>query len=421
MPRPVSLIASLVFALIVVLLLSLAASASSYRVMFSFAPTGANPSSGLVTDAAGNAYGTTSGGGFNGAGTVYELSPTTGYHLLYEFNQLDGWQPQGNLVFDSAGNLYGTTFHGGPKNSTLCGRLGCGLVFKLSPPTQGNKWTETILHYFCSQANCADGSNPAAGLILDGVGNLYGTTEAGGFSSNCCGTVFEMSVGQSGWTENVLYSFGFPNDASGPEGGLIFDDSGNLYSTTAGGGGIGNGTVFELSASGGTWSETILYAFGSGCASPRAGVAFDSAGNIFGTTDGGSGSLASGCVFELIPDGVGGWNETVIHAFKGGTDGANPMAEVVFDPSGNLYGTTIYGGTPQACDLNGSFVGCGTVFEFAPQGNGQWTESVFRFAPSGEGGYWPTSPVTLDSFGNIYGVSTSGGRLSSGVMFRITP
>jgi uncharacterized repeat protein (TIGR03803 family) len=409
-----------------VLLTTGSAWSAGHKVLYNFTPHNTPPSSGLVVDTKGNAYGTTSVGpsGRYNFGTVYQLSPTSGYHVLFGFRLTgkDGKAPQGNLAIDSAGNLYGTTIYGGP-NTSQCNGAGCGVVYKLSPPSNGvGLWTQTILYSFCSQANCTDGANPQAGVILDSSGNLYGTTEVGGISSQCCGTVFELSPTQSGWTESVISNL-IGIGASTPESGLIFDAVGNLYGTTAHGGEGGAGTVFELSPSGGGWTGSILYSFQSftgsvdGC-DPLAGVIFDAAGNLFGTTSTG-GLYSGGCfgnfgtVFELMPDGNAGWTETAIYNFGGGNDGSDPTAGLAIDSSGNLYGTTFYGGSSQ--DF-------GTIFELIPGAGGQWTERVFRLAGDNTG-YWPSAPVILNSAGKVFGTTTQGGRNANygGVVFEITP
>jgi uncharacterized repeat protein (TIGR03803 family) len=176
---------------------------AGYRVIYKFGQLANVPSSGLVVDAAGNGYGTTARGGFKNAGTVYQLSPVTGFHIIYAFSGPDGRQPQGNLVLDSAGNIYGTTATGGAFTKCNSGQ-GCGAVFKLAPPASGQgPWTETVLYSFSGKD---DGESPQAGVVLDPTGNLYGTTEFGGYQGNptCqgsgpgCGVVFELMPSQSG-------------------------------------------------------------------------------------------------------------------------------------------------------------------------------------------------------------------------------
>lgn len=394
-----------------VLLTATSARAAGYTVLYNFGTPSSTPSSGLITDAAGNAYGTTSAGGSSGVGTVYELSLKTGYHLLYSFHKTStGFRPQGNLVLDSDGNLYGTTTQGGIDNA-FCS-TGCGVVFELSPPSKGDQWTETVLYSFCSQTNCADGFYPQAGVIFDSTGNLYGATEYGGTDNN--GTVFELQPTQSGWTESVLYSFiGGGVDGAYPLGSLVFDSSGNLYGTLSSFG-PGVGSAFSLSPAAGGWTFTLLYAFAEFSNqdgySPYAGMVFDAAGNLYGTTSGG-GQFGFGTAFELSP-GFETWTETILYNFAGGNDGAQPEANLVFDRSGNLYGTTFAGGNTKGR--------CGTVFRLTPSRNGQWGESLFRFPLDGSLGLEPTSPVTLDTQGRVYGTTTSGGKANSGVLFRIT-
>jgi uncharacterized repeat protein (TIGR03803 family) len=400
--------------------MSPAAWAVDYGILHSFGQANVSPSSGLTVDDHGNAYGTTAPGCGAGAGTVYEMSPTSGYHQLYHFSCYGsgGNNPQGNLAVDSAGNLYGTTTYGG-NSSDGCSssRRTCGTVFELSPPPDGvGSWTETLLYAFCSQANCTDGANPQSGVIIDSEGNLYGTT---------FGVVFELSPppgGNGPWTETVLHTEKYLY------GSLVFDNVGNLYGTTTGGGVNGGGTAFELSPAANGWIETVLYNFCSqpSCADgdqPSSSLTFDGSGNLYGTTSTGGrpgcvydGSSGCGTVFELTPNINGSWTETILHAFSR-SDGATPLAAVVLDPAGNVYGTTYLGGSP-ACDGDG--FGCGTVFRLTPK-NGLWSASVFRFAGYQTGSN-PAAPLTLDSTGNVYGTTTIGGRgtLPRGVVFRIT-
>jgi len=215
------------------------------------------------------------------------------YSVAYNFGMHanDGSMPNGGLLFDQAGNIFGTTQRGG--TGTGCGPQSCGTVFELSS-SQSGSWTETVIYNFCSEANCADGSIPKAGLIFDDAGNLYGTTYGGGEQGCDCGTVFRLShprVPGANWDETVLWSFGsITDDGAGPDGKLSWDPAGNLYGTTSQGGG-GVGSVFQLSPQMNGWTETELYAFcplgPPNCPDgfyPLAGVTFDAAGNLYGTT-----------------------------------------------------------------------------------------------------------------------------------------
>jgi uncharacterized repeat protein (TIGR03803 family) len=371
---------------------------------------------GLISNAAGNLYGTTYQGGTFGHGTVFELTPAAGggwtEQVLHSFgNGTDGAYLYGGLILDAAGNLYGTTYVGGT--------YGHGTVFELTP-TAGGGWTELVLYSFCSQTNCTDGGFPRdGGLIFDAVGNLYGvTTEDGAYGG---GTVFELTpTAGGGWTEQVLHSFSsYPGDGAGPYGSLIFDKNGNLYGTTQGGGTFSNGTVFELTpTAGGGWTETVLHSFNNNGADgfhPADGVIFDTAGNLYGTTldDGYFGcprGTYCGTVFELTPKAGGGWTEQVLHRFNG-TDGDIPSG-LIFDAVGNLYGPTADGG-----DYGG-----GTVFELTPTADGGWTETVLHsFGNSGTGAVVPVGDLIFDAAGNLYGTSEGGGTYGGGTVFELTP
>jgi hypothetical protein len=348
---------------------------------------GASPYGGLVMDSAGNLYGTTGYGGTGdcvllgsklGCGTVFELSPPKEKGgawtetVLYSFpTAKQGYVPAGDLVFDSAGDLYGATIFGGGYGTT-CDTFYqyCGAVFKLSPPkTRGGKWTEKVLHSF---KGGTDGANPNGGLVLDGKGAVYGTTSSGG-NQGCksdsgigCGTAFELNPStktRGTWTEEILHRFTGGNDGGGPDGDLIFDAKGSLYGTAAGGGSGSNGVVFRLAQSnGGHWTETVLYTFTGGAdgTNPGSGVIFDRSGNLYGTALGGS--AFGGVVFRLRPPKRGSsWLLTVVYNFAGAPDAAYPEARLIFDKIGTLYSTTQGGGTGQACQG-----GCGTVFEVSP-------------------------------------------------------
>jgi uncharacterized repeat protein (TIGR03803 family) len=310
---------------------------------FAFGTDGAFPTAGLIRDAAGNLYGTTVNGGTSVAGTVFKVDTTGKETVLNSFaGGTDGAYPYAGLIRDADGNLYGTTTEGG-ENS--CGTLSCGVVFKVDATGK-----ETVLYRFTGSP---DGAYPYAALIPDASGNLYSTTQSGGTSGE--GVVFELdSTGK----ETVLYSFAGGTDGSFPQSGLVRDAAGNLYGTTyEGGGGSNNaGTVFKVDTTG---KETVLYNFCSqqGCtdgAYPQAGVIQDAAGSLYGTTVAGGDTncdagYGCGTVFKVDTTG----KETVLYSFTGGTDGANPLADLIQDANCNLYGTTDAGGAN----------GLGVVFE----------------------------------------------------------
>jgi uncharacterized repeat protein (TIGR03803 family) len=312
----------------------------------------------------GTLYGTTLYEGAGGAGTVFNLRPfptvcRTSLRpwmktLLYAFaGGTDGAFPElADLLFDQSGNIYGTTYNGGTGND------GYGTVYELSP--SGNGYAESVLYRFSG----SDGDRPVAGLTPDpsGNGNLYGTTTYGG-DLGCntgfepgCGVVYKLTPSESGWTESIPYEFQNGNDGSLPYAGLIFDSSGNLYGATENGGSGGGGTVFELTFSGGSWTLQTLYSFAGGAnCGPWPSLTMDGSGNLYGTTYC-DGAYGYGNVFELTPTSQPPWTYTSLHDFTGGSDGANPYSNVVFDGSGNLHGTTYAGGSQ----------GDGVVWEITP-------------------------------------------------------
>jgi uncharacterized repeat protein (TIGR03803 family) len=397
--------------------------ADSETVLYNFINynDGTHPIAGMVMDAAGNLYGTTYGGG----GTVFELSPSEGggwtETVLYHFGHgnSDGAFPYSGLIMDRAGNLYGTTSNGG--DASFLGGCYCGTVFELSP-IEGGGWRETILHSF---GYGSDGAYPYfASVTMDAAGNLYGTTERGGIYGG--GTVFEMSPrARGGWTETVLHSFGNGTDGFYPSGGVIIDNAGHLYGTTAYGGTNTNcggscGTVFELSpAEGGGWTETVLHSFNhTDGSTPYSALIMDTNGNLYGTTAYGGyypcSTLGCGTVFDLSP-GDGAWTETVLHSFGHPTDGSQPWAGLIMDTAGNLYGAT----------LGGGIYGYGTVFEMSPREGGGWTETVLQSFNMTDG-WSPYGLPVIDQAGNIYGTTYGGGSSpycpgGCGVVWEITP
>ena len=391
-------------------------SAGTESVLYSFSTgtDGASPNAGLITDANGNMYGTTSyGGSGRGAGTVFKLSTSGSETVLYRFgtnSTRDGANPQAGLIMDANGNLYGTTLYGGSN--------GRGTVFKLTP--NGSGYSETVLYSFGATnpiGSTTDGANPQAGLIMDANGNLYGTTLYGG--SNGKGTVFKLTPSGS---ETVLYSFGATNpigsttDGANPYASLIMDTYGNLYGTTLYGGNSNNGTVFKLTPNDSGYSETVLYSFGAtnpiGSTTdgtyPYSSLIMDASGNLYGTTfDGGNNN--KGTVFKLTPSG----SETVLYSFGATnpigstTDGTNPYSSLIMDANGNLYGTTSGGGSK----------GNGTVFKLTPSGS----ETVlYNFGTSSAtDGANPRAGLIMDANGNLYGTTYVGGTNNSGTIFKI--
>ncbi len=395
--------------------------ASNYKTLHKFTGGVALEESfaGLVFDQAGNLYGTTAGGGANGVGTVFELSPNADgswrESVLYSFcsrtNCGDGEVPIAGLIFDQAGNLYGTTNVGGA--------TGGGTAFKLTPHSDGS-WTESVLYSFCSHPDhCAVGVGPCClPLIFDTAGNLYGTTTLGGASGQ--GTVFKLTPHSDGsWTQSVLHEF------TGEDGfqplGVIFDTAGNLYGSAQFGGVGGSGTVFKLTPhSDGSWTESVLYRFTGMDGSQPNSVILDAAGNLYGTTAFGpnfSQCNGNGCglAFQLTPNADGSWKEKVLHHFTGGPDGGQPGAGMIFDQMGNLYGTTTSGGK-----LNCSPIGCGVVFKLATNSKGGWNEIVLHTFADHPGAN-PTAGLIFDPAGNLYGTTEGDLSTTFGSVFEITP
>ncbi|HEY1615769.1 MAG TPA: choice-of-anchor tandem repeat GloVer-containing protein [Rhizomicrobium sp.] len=420
---------------------------------FTYDADGGFPFPGPTTDAKGNVYGVTSfSGSTDGVccGTVYELSPQKGgrkYRIIYTFQGGSyGEAPYGGLTLDAAGNLYGTTTQGGRD-------IGTGLVYELSP-TKDGKWKKADLHKFVKPyAPTYDGALPSSYLVFDKIGNLYGTTQLGGGHNynDCgettwgCGTVFELSPeGDGKWKETQLHRFPDGNaDGLMPYGGLTFDPSGNLWGTTQTDTLTGLGTVFELTRdTKGKWKESALFNFTGNSTGyqTQAGLVADAAGNVYGTTFfGGNGG---GTVFEITPQSGGGLLETLIHQFASCNqtscpDGLNPFGGLAIDANGNLYGTTTQGGGAGSFCSGGQLdVGCGTVFELVPAGNGQWNYSILYASPgSTAGAYLTDDRLSIATNGDIFGTTFAGGDVGEsskcpeevpgeagcGVVFELTP
>ena len=360
------------------------AQAQTEAVLYNFAvaPDGSNPRSSL-TSYGGNFYGTTSKGGAYGYGSIFELSS----------NGSGGWNE--TVLYSFTGGTDGAS----PLESNLIfdsagnmygtassgGANGDGVAFELSP---GPNWTETVLYSFAG-ATAGDGAGPGTGLIMDSAGNLYGTTNSGGSGNN--GTVFELSQSGGVWSEQVIYSVGISNTAMT---GLTMDASGNIYGATA-------STIFELIPGLGSWGPSVLYTFADG-SSPNGPLALDSTGSLYGTTASGNNH---GSVFKLS-SGKNGWTRKTLHAFMD-KDGSQPAAGIVFDAKGNIYGTTQYGGAHKV----------GTVFELVAV-NGLYKENVL-LSFDGTNGANPLDNLILDSTGGLYGTTASGGSNGNGVVFEV--
>ncbi len=381
------------------------------KVLYNFLSTGTafDPDGPVVFDQAGNLYGTAEFGGPANAGAVFELRPKArggwSEKTLYNFQDGEGY-PLGGVVIDSAGNLYGVTISGGPYQQ--------GLVFELMPQSNGG-WKKKIIHVF-GKGN--DIGFPQAGLIFDGVGNLYGVS--GG--ANSLGAVFKLMPQANGsWKEKLLHNF---SSAEGNflNASLIFDAAGNLYGTTSGGGAYGQGTVFELQrlADGG-WKERTLYDFkndGVDGTIPSGSLVFDASGDLYSTTEFG-GAHNWGTVFQLEPGLGGKWTERIIHSFNlDGVDGVEPLSGLTIDAARNLYGTTFDGGI--YLGHGGNFYH-GTVFEISPDAGDGWTEKVLHSFGNGTDGGAPLTNLTSDAFGNLFGSTLGGGTGGEGTVFEVKP
>jgi uncharacterized repeat protein (TIGR03803 family) len=339
---------------------------------------GGAPNAGVIRDSAGNFYATTQMGGSAGLGVVCKLDATRHETVLYSFpGPVDGSYPRTGVIRDSAGNLYGTTDNGGTAN--------VGVVYQLSATGR-----QTVLHTFTGGA---DGGYPYGGLIRDSTGNLYGTTNQGGAAG--VGVVYKLDAAGD---ETVLYSFTGGADGGYPAAGVIRDSAGNLYGTAGSGGTGGLGVVYKLDVAG---HETVLYNFSGGADGgyPYAGVIRDSVGNFYGTTQvGGTGS--GGVVYKLDRSG----HYTVLYNFTGGSDGGQPVAGVIRDAAGNLYGTAVSGGTGYG----------GVVYKLDATGH---YAVIYNFT-GGDDGSGPTGRLIRDSAGTLYGTAT-GGALGAGVVYKL--
>ncbi len=306
-------------------------------VLFDFPPSSSgsfsDPSEPAVFDSKGNIYGTQTSGG-NSQGAVYQLTPSGGVwteNILHDFSTDDGSSPNG-LVRDAAGNLYGSTSNGGTNSD--------GTIFELTANADGT-WSYNVIYEFGS-TGLYDADGPYGPLTIDASGSLYGTSQSGGTYGY--GTVFKLSASNGVWTEAVLFNFTLDYGSTPYPVGVVMDASGNLYGTTTHGGPYGVGTIYKLTPTLGFWNRTILHTFTGSTdgANPYGGLAIDKSGTLYGTSYWG-GTFGYGNVYELSSTN-GKWSQTILHAFSNNTDGANPFAGVTLDEAGHVYGVANTGG-----------------------------------------------------------------------------
>jgi len=407
------------------------AQAQTFTILHQFTggTDGSNPYSSPVMDRGGNLYGVAPFGGQQscqtqngiGCGTAFKLSHRgTGwvFSTLYQFTgHGDGANPIGNLAVSSDGTVYGATDGGGNLNCRATYGDGCGTVFRLQPQPNfcaslSCPWNETQLYKF---TGLNDGSDLLAGVVLDQHGNLYGAAYAGGSSG--LGVAYEVSPSGSNWTESTIHTFAGGSDGANPSTTPILDAGGNLYGTTAFGGGAGGcrdggcGSVYELSPSGSQWIESILYNFSGGNNQPQGGLVFDPQGDLYGTfVHPGNG------VFQLVPSN-GNWTFNLLYTQEDQIQGFR--STLARDAAGNLYGTS-------ETDGNGNcLLGCGFVYRLSPSSGG-WTFTMLYQFTGGSDGANPIGGVALDASGNLYGTTNAGGThmcgaIECGVVWEITP
>ena len=405
-----------------------ACASPQYTTLYQFTGrgSGSNPQAGLIADANGNLYGTTSTGGNNKdyAGTVFELTPPAQngakwtLTTLWRFHDGEGASPVGGLVLDKSGALYGTTSSGANVHQLW------GTAFKLSPPANGaTKWSFERIWIF--RAN-REGAIPDAGLVMDGSGALYGTTSlAGAGHGEGWGTAFKLTPpAQNGgaWTFDRLCFFAQNERAGGqPIAPLYLDQSGNLYGTAFSGGGRagGDGDAFMLTPphNGGTaWTRTVIARFGKVDSAPAGGFVPGAGGVLYGTASG-LGDGSAGAVYELTPpaNGATKWKTTTLFQFNG-ADGATPFGALTLDGSGGFYGST----------FNGGVFGYGTVFHLLPPANGskKWRLILlhsFELVANKPSAIQPNGGLLLGSDGALYGTAFQDTKYFSGAVFRLDP
>ena len=382
--------------------------AQTFSVIHTFSgPEGATPFAGLTLRADG-LYGTAfqGGVGYSGNGTIYQIlhvGPFWGTTPISLFST-GGANPAARALFGPDGRIYGTTATGGTYSA--------GVVFNLTPPltickTANCFWKENVLYEF---QGGADGGRPFRGdLTWDAAGNIYGTTIDGGTGN---GTVYELTHSGSSWIESVIYRFSSGSDGGSPWNGLVLVNDGDLIGTTQLGGSYGYGTIYELKYVPGVgWTESNPYSFQNGEDGewPIASLLSDKSGNLYGATADG-GLLGGGTIFELSPSGDT-WTFTTIYSLYGTPgQGCGPLAALAMDSADNLYGTTYCQGAYDS----------GNVFKLTNTGDGWVYTSLYDFMNEADGGF-PSGGVTLDGNGTLYGTASGGGTMGNGTVWMITP
>ena len=376
---------------------------SSCTILFSFgdSDTVGSPAGTLVQTNDGNLYGTASAGGAKGLGCLFELSKTGKLKILHSFSDgttpNDGALPLSGLVLGSDGNFYGTTSSGGSTSSTTPPQKGQGTVFKMTSDA-----SVTILHSFGDGSIARDGARPVSPLTVGSDGTLYGTTAAGGAIGN--GAVFKVSTSGA---LTILHSFGddsVSNDGALPASGLVLGTDGILYGTTREGGAAGHGTVFSMSTAG---HVTILHSFDDGSvpddgASPASTLVQGQDGNLYGTTMSG-GTGGHGTVYKITPTG----QLTVLasSSYISGLQGGLTIA-----PDGNIYGVSLAGGSANE----------GTVFEIDSLNRLAVLHSFQDGSVTSDGAV-PKGALIYVSDGSLYGTTSQGGSKGAGSIFEISP
>jgi uncharacterized repeat protein (TIGR03803 family) len=405
-PRSFRMAAAMAIGFVLAVVSMPAAQAQTYKVLHNFTKQdGAASFAGLTMDNAGNFYGTTYYGGSANHGVIFKLTRNGDgfvFNTLHSFANGEGSGPYGRVTIGPDGGLYGTTEVGVSGRKAGCNGLGCGTVFSSCKTALCQRSQSLVVYQF--RGDGIDGAFPISAPVFDQNGNMFGATTG----YNCCGNVYELTASNGGWTQSVLYSFAGGLDGMTPHGELIRDQAGNLYGVTYMGGTGKYGVVYQLVPSGSGWTEKVLHNFdaGSDGAYPEGGLIFDKAGNLYGTTTY-YGPNDGGTVFMLSPNG-GTWTSTVLYSFS---RYEMPRATLVMDAAGNLYGTADRGGRDRG----------GTIFKLTP-GRGGWTYTLLKefHGPCTEGCF-PRGGVILDANGNLFGTTSGGGTYGQGVIYEITP